>query len=67
MAMNLQIDQSLLNQAKTLAGLTSKGETVNEALRQFIRVRLKQQLLELQGKIEFHDDFNPKDLRRKKS
>jgi Arc/MetJ family transcription regulator len=64
-ASNLQIDETLLEQAKNLAGLATKRETVNEALREFIQARLQEQLLELRGKVEFHDDY--KALRRRKS
>lgn len=67
MASNLQIDETLLEQAKNLAGLATKRETVNEALREFIQARLQEQLLELRGKVEFHDDYDYKALRRRKS
>jgi Arc/MetJ family transcription regulator len=66
-ASNLQIDETLLEQAKNLAGLATKRETVNEALREFIQARLQEQLLELRGKVEFHDDCDYKALRRRKS
>jgi Arc/MetJ family transcription regulator len=61
-ASNLQIDETLLEQAKNLAGLATKRETVNEALREFIQARLQEQLLELRGKVEFHDDYDYKAL-----
>jgi metal-responsive CopG/Arc/MetJ family transcriptional regulator len=66
MATTVQVDKTLLDQAKALTGFPSKSETINEALREFIRVRQKQQLLNLQGQIEFYDDFDPKSLHRKK-
>jgi Arc/MetJ family transcription regulator len=66
-ASNLQIDETLLEQAKNLAGLATKRETVNEALREFIQARLQEQLLELRGKVEFHDDYDYKASRRRKS
>jgi Arc/MetJ family transcription regulator len=62
-AFNLQIDETLLEQAKNLAGLATKRETVNEALREFIQARLQEQLLELRGKVEFHDDYDYKVMR----
>jgi len=65
-ATNLQIDQSLLEQAKSLAGLGTKRETVNEALREFIQNRLRQQLLQLRGQIEYFDEYDYKALRRQK-
>ncbi len=66
MASNLQIDQSLLEQAKSLAGLPTKRETVNEALKEFIQSRLRRQLLQLRGQIEYYEDYDYKALRRLK-
>ena len=66
MATNLDIDQSLLEQAKSLAGLSTKRETVNEALKEFIQHRLRQQLLQLKGKIEYYEDYDYKSLRRRR-
>lgn len=66
MATNLSIDQELLEQAKALSGLPTKRETVNAALREFIQNRQRQQLLELQGQLDFHADFDPKALRYRK-
>jgi len=65
-ATNLQIDQSLLEQAKLLAGLPTKRETVNEALKEFIQSRLRRQLLQLRGQIEYFEDYDHKTLRRLK-
>jgi len=65
-ATNLQIDQSLLEQAKSLAGLPTKRETVNEALKEFIQSRLRHQLLQLRGQIEYFEDYDYKALRRVK-
>jgi Arc/MetJ family transcription regulator len=65
-ATNLQIDQSLLEQAKSLAGLPTKRETVNEALKEFIQSRLRRQLLQLRGQIEYFEDYDYKALRQVK-
>ena len=67
MATNLQIDQSLLEQAKELAGLSTKRETVNEAFKEFIQSRLRKQFLKLQGQIEYFEDYDYKALRRSKN
>ncbi len=66
MATNLDIDQSLLEQAKSLAGLSTKRETVNEALKEFIQRRLRQQLIQLKGKIDYYEDYDYKSLRRRR-
>ena len=65
MATNLQIDQSLLEQAKSLAGLPTKRETVNEALKEFINSRLRKQFLELRGQVDYFDDYDYKALRHR--
>lgn len=67
MATNLQIDQSLLEQAKSLAGFPTKRETVNEALKEFVQSRLRRQLLQLRGQIEYFEDYDYKALRRAKN
>ena len=66
MATNLQIDQALLEQAKSLSGLSTKRETVNEALKEFIQRRMKKQLLDLRGQIDYFEDYDYKTLRRRK-
>jgi Arc/MetJ family transcription regulator len=65
-ATNLEINQELLTQAKALSGLASKRETVNQALREFVQSRLKQQLLASKGKIEYFDDYDYKAARKKR-
>lgn len=66
MATNLHIDPTLLERAKRLSGCETKRETVNEALREFIRHRLKKELLQLQGGIEYFEDYDYKALRKTK-
>ena len=66
MATNLQIDQALLEQAKSLSGLSTKRETVNEALKEFIQSRMRKQLLDLRGQIDYFEDYDYKTLRRRK-
>jgi Arc/MetJ family transcription regulator len=65
-ATNLEINQELLEQAKALSGLGSKRETVNQALHEFVQSRLKQQLLDLRGKIEYFEDYDYKAVRKKR-
>jgi Arc/MetJ family transcription regulator len=55
-----------LEQAKTLAGLPTKRETVDAALQEFIQHRLRRQLLQLRGQIEYFEDYDYKALRRLK-
>ncbi|MCK5521054.1 MAG: type II toxin-antitoxin system VapB family antitoxin [Candidatus Marinimicrobia bacterium] len=66
MATNLEIDGNLLNEAKEIAGLKTKKETVNQALYEFIQLRKQVKLLDLFGKIPYDEDYNYKDGRRKR-
>ena len=67
MATNLHIDPVLLERAKSLSGLTTKRETVHEALKEFIRQRVKKELLQLAGSVEYFEDYDYKALRRGKN
>jgi len=40
---------------------------VNEALKEFVQSRLRRQLLELRGQIEYFEDYDYKALRRVKN
>jgi len=63
MATNLAIDQELLIEAMTLGKLPTKKATVNEALREFVQRRKRQQILDLMGTIEYHEDYDYKQHR----
>ena len=52
MRTTLVIDEGLLKEAKTLAGAKTKKETVEKALREFIRRRRSRKLLDLEGKVD---------------
>ena len=58
MPTNLAIDEGLSNKAKKLDGFRTKKETVNAALREFIRQRDQKEILKLAGTIEFRDDWD---------
>lgn len=66
MTTDLQIDEALLEQAKLLAGLPTDRETVNEALKEFIQSRLRQELIQMRGQVEYFEDYDHKALRGKK-
>ena len=63
MATNLKIDEALLNEARDLGYFSTKKETVNAALAEFIQHRKQLELLKLEGSIDFFDDYDPKKLR----
>jgi Arc/MetJ family transcription regulator len=64
MPTNLAIDDKLLNEALAIGGLKTKRETVDEALREFIQRRQRQQLLKLLGKIDYDPSYDYKAERK---
>lgn len=63
MRTNIDLDDSLLEEAFRLTNVRTKKELVNMALKELIRHRKKLNLLDLSGKIEFREDYNYKELR----
>mgnify|MGYP001030019663 FL=1 len=64
MPTNLAIDDHLLNQARSVGGYRTKRETVNEALREFIRRRQRLELAKLAGKVDYDPKYDYKRERR---
>lgn len=67
MATNLNIDQKLLVKAQKMAGLKTKKETVNLALKEFISRRNQLKIKDLFNTIEYDDDYDYKKLRNRNS
>ena len=65
MATNLSIDADLLETALLTGGLKTKRETVNLALKEFIQRRKNADILSLFGTIEYDDDYDYKEARRR--
>jgi len=53
----LDIDEHLIDEAVRLSGERSKAATVEAALREYVRLRRKKSLLELQGRILLEEDW----------
>jgi len=64
MATNLHIDEKLLAQALKAGGHKTKRETVNEALREYVRHREQMRVVELFGTVDYRDDYDYKAQRR---
>ena len=60
MASNLKIDDKLLNEALKISGLGTKRAAVTQALKEFIRLRKQQKVVELFGTIDFDESYNYK-------
>ena len=67
MASNLAINDNLLNNAFRIGGYSSKKETVNTALQEFIQRRKSEELINLFGTIEYDSDYDYKKLRARSS
>jgi Arc/MetJ family transcription regulator len=66
MATNLAIDNNLLVLAKDIAGIKTKIETVNLALKEFVQRRRQEEIFDLFGEIEYDDDYDYKKMRNRK-
>lgn len=64
MATNLHIDEKLLAEAQKLSGNSTKRETVNEALAEYVSRRKQKELLNLFGSVEFEKNYDHKKARR---
>ena len=64
MRTNIDIDDDLIEEAFSVAQARTKKELVQEALREFIRLKKRKDLTDLSGFIEFHPGFNHKNLRK---
>ncbi len=65
MPTNLNIDPALLEEALKVGGLTTKKETVNLALREFVLRRKQRSIIDLFGTIDFDPDYDYKQHRDK--
>ena len=66
MATNLDIDESLLEEAQRIGGHRTKKKTVNEALKEYIQKRQQAAIIGLFGKVEFDANYDYKKQRRRK-
>ena len=66
MATNLSIDHKLLLQAQEIAGIKTKKDTVNLALKEFIQRRKQEEIIGLFGGVAYDEDYNYKAMRTRK-
>jgi len=65
MAINLEIDENLIQEALKLCGDRTKRAVVEEALREYVQRRKQLKILELFGTIEYDDDYDYKQQRQR--
>ena len=66
MATNLSIDDKLLLLAQGIAGIKTKKDTVNLALKEFIQRRKQEEIIDLFGEVTYDEDYNYKTMRSRK-
>lgn len=64
MRTNIVLDDELVKEAMALSSAKTKKELVTNALQEFVRARKQRNLLELDGKIEFSENYDHKSLRQ---
>ena len=65
MATNLEIDDSLMQEALELGGHRTKRAVVEEALKEYVMRRKQLQVVELFGMIDYDEDYDYKAQRRR--
>ena len=63
MRTNVVLDDDLINEAIKLSEVKTKKDIINVALREFVATRKRSNLLDLEGKIEFSDNYDHRALR----
>ena len=64
MRTNVMIDDGLLEEAFSLTKIKTKKELLKTALEELIENRKRKDIREIRGKINFHEDYNYKEMRR---
>ena len=63
MRTNIEIDDKLMEEAFKFTNVRTKKELVHLALVEFVKAKKKKDLLDLSGKIQFHQGYDYKALR----
>ena len=64
MATNLSIDSELLEEALKIGDFSTKKDTVNQALKEFVQKRKQQEIIELFGNFPCDEDYDYKKGRK---
>ena len=63
MRTNIDIDDNLMEEAFSLVNVRTKKDLIHLALSELIKSKRKKNLLDLAGKIQFHDGYDYKLMR----
>lgn len=66
MRTNIVLDNKLVEEALKLSGLKTKKEVIHQALLEFVQIRNRRDLRDLEGKLLFDDAYDYKVLREDK-
>ena len=66
MATNLALDDTLIEEARTIGNHKTKREAVNAALQEYIQRRKQMGIFKLAGTIDYDPAYDYKALRRRK-
>jgi Arc/MetJ family transcription regulator len=66
MATNLELDDSLVAEAKKLGNHKTKREAVNQALKEYVARRKRRRMLDLFGKADWEPGYDYKVERRRR-
>jgi Arc/MetJ family transcription regulator len=67
MPTNLAIDDKLINEARRIGKHKTKREAVTAALVEYIKARKRLGILDWIGKVEYYEDYDHRQLRRRKA
>ena len=63
MRTNVAIDDDMMQRAMALSNLKTKKDVIDSALREFVEIRSRKDLLDLRGQIQFAHNYDYKALR----
>lgn len=63
MRTNVVLDDDLINEAIKLSGIKTKKDVINFALRELVAAKRRKNLLDLEGKVKFQDNYDYKAMR----
>lgn len=66
MATNLALDDKLIEEARRIGKHKTKKDAVSVALKEYVQRRRQLGILDMMGKVEYWDDYDHKELRRRK-
>ena len=63
MRIHIVLEDELVNEALSLAGISNERELINQALKEFVQNRRKKDLFQLAGAVELDKDYDYKAAR----